>query len=170
MKKLLNFVALAALIFCGLVCYYCTFTKSDVSTTTTIDTVKIYDTIRVTVQEPRESTVIRYVTVKLPTVDTGHDTAARITNEEDNKEADSAEVIIPISQKVYEDSNYTAWISGYRPNLDSLTIRTRREIITVKEFQKPKRWNVGAFVGYGITPKGLQPCIGISVNYSIWNP
>ena len=35
---------------------------------------------------------------------------------------DSAAVIIPIVQKKYEGDEYTAWVSGYEPHLDSINI------------------------------------------------
>lgn len=73
---------------------------------------------------------------------------------------------------VYTD--YDAWISGYRPELDSLRIyRNTAQLInttTVKTYQRPKRWGIGIQVGYGMTvaaePK-LHPYIGIGLSYNI---
>lgn len=167
MKGLVKFASLILVVglVVGLNVRQCR-TESITRTETIADTLRVFDTVRVVVSEPRDSTVVRYVTVKLPSTATAkRDTFANDINV--GSKADSAAVVIPITQKVYEDSNYTAWVSGYNPRLDSLAIRTVREVVTVKEFRKPKRWNVGAFVGYGITPKGMQPCVGVSVNYRL---
>ncbi len=83
---------------------------------------------------------------------------------------DSAEVEIPITQKEYEGEDYHAWVSGYDPKMDSIYVFPRHEIVTIREPpNKPRRWGIGVFAGYGITPKGLQPCVGVSVNYTLWN-
>lgn len=85
---------------------------------------------------------------------------------------DSAEVVVPITQTVYEDSTYTAYVSGYRASLDSLIFRMPREVVTVKEYSKPKRWSVGIQVGYGMTLKGtpqFAPYVGIGVSYNLFS-
>lgn len=85
---------------------------------------------------------------------------------------DSAEVIVPITQTVYEDSTYTAYVSGYRASLDSLIFRMPREVITIKEYQKPKRWGIGIHAGYGMTIKGtpqFEPYIGIGISYNLFS-
>ena len=80
--------------------------------------------------------------------------------------SDSVAVAIPITQKVYEDSTYRAYVSGYRPRLDSLFLFPRTQIITVRE--KPRRWNIGVGAGYGLTPRGFQPFVGVTVSYTLW--
>lgn len=123
---------------------------------TYIDTIPFYKPV------PRDSIVIRYVTEKLPVVQ---------TSSEEPPCHDSVSVQIPITQKVYEDSTYRAYVSGYRPNLDSLFVYPKREIITIRETAKPKRWNVGIQAGYGITLKQsprFVPYIGVGVSYSLW--
>lgn len=82
----------------------------------------------------------------------------------------SVEVEIPITQKEYEGEDYHAWVSGYDPKMDSIYVFPRHEIVTIREPpNKPRRWGIGVFAGYGVTPKGLQPCVGVSVNYTLWN-
>ena len=39
---------------------------------------------------------------------------------------DSIDVPVPIVQKRYEDSLYTAWVSGFEPALDSIDLRLSR--------------------------------------------
>lgn len=83
---------------------------------------------------------------------------------------DSIEVEIPITQKEYEGEDYHAWVSGYDPNIDSIYIFPRRELVTIREPpNKPKRWGIGVSAGYGVTSKGLHPYVGVSVNYTLWN-
>ena len=87
---------------------------------------------------------------------------------------DSAEVIVPITQTVYEDSTYTAYVSGYRASLDSLIFRMPREVTTITNthYQKPKRWSIGIQVGYGMTLKGtpqFAPYVGIGVSYNLFS-
>lgn len=74
-------------------------------------------------------------------------------------------VVIPITQKVYKDSDYTAYVSGYKPSLDSIYVRHKVTTITIK--QKARRWNVGVSAGYGMTPKGFQPYVGIGVTFNL---
>jgi len=51
---------------------------------------------------------------------------------------DSIEVPIPIVQKRYGDSLYTAWISGFEPNLDSIRLYQPEIVTTVtKTIVKP---------------------------------
>ncbi len=87
---------------------------------------------------------------------------------------DSAYVVVPITQTVYEDSTYTAYVSGYRATLDSLIFRMPREITTITNthYQKPKRWSVSIQVGYGMTLKGtpqFSPYVGIGVSYNLFS-
>lgn len=72
---------------------------------------------------------------------------------------------IPITQKVYADSSYKAWVSGYLANLDSIDIYQRT--ITVKEVKKARRLNLGISAGYGVTGSGkLEPFVGIGMTYN----
>jgi|GEM_PF-272156 hypothetical protein len=77
-------------------------------------------------------------------------------------------VELPIIQRHYADSTYEAWISGpVDPQLDSVKVFAPATIITRQEWKPPKRWHIGPTIGYGYTPQGFQPYIGISVTYSI---
>lgn len=121
----------------------------------------ITDTVPVTVM--RDSVAVRYVTATLPVV--RGDTAAVAEAEKDSA-ADSAKVSVPITQAVYRrDSLYTAWVSGYRPRLDSIKVYPRREVTVIK--QPPGRLHLGVTVGYGMTPRGPQPYLGVGLTYGI---
>lgn len=130
------------------------------------DTVRaVYvDTVRIVQPVARDSVVLRYIKVRVPRAEGGKDTLGG-----GYKNTDSAEVVIPITQKRYSDSTYTAWVSGFRPALDSIHVYPRREVVTVTSAVrgKPKRWGVGIHAGYDLTPRGLQPYIGVGVNYNV---
>ena len=84
---------------------------------------------------------------------------------------DSAIVTLPVEQKVYEDSAYTAYVSGYDPRLDSIVIRQAHTYTTMtKVVDKPsRRWSIGPTVGagYGIVGKQCDVFLGLSVTWNI---
>lgn len=124
--------------------------------------VTVVDTVPYVKPVARDSVVVRYVTKKLPIV---YDTVHPIC-------IDSADVNIPITQKQYCDSTFTAWVSGYEANLDSIRVYARREVVTVNKIIKepPNRFVVSLNIGYGLTPqKGLQPFIGVGVGYKLFS-
>ena len=82
---------------------------------------------------------------------------------------DSAEVIIPITQKVYETPDYRAYISGYHATMDSIFIRQHTATIRIREPTKQKRFSLGLQAGYGMTPKGFQPYVGLGVSVNLWS-
>ena len=130
--------------------------KTDTTRVTVVDTVPYLKPVA------RDSVVVRYVTKKLPIV---YDTVHPIC-------IDSADVNIPITQKQYCDSTYTAWVSGYEPSLDSIRVYARKDVVTINKIIKepPKRFVVSFNVGYGLTTQnGLQPYIGIGVGYKLFS-
>lgn len=79
---------------------------------------------------------------------------------------------LPITQRIYKDSSYTAYVSGYRPSLDSIEVYNKilyRDIITAVASPKarPKRWGIGVHAGYGFGANGLQPYIGVGLSYNV---
>ncbi len=86
---------------------------------------------------------------------------------------DSIDVPIPIIQKRYDDSLYTAWVSGYQPQLDSLLLH-RPEVVTTitRTIVKPApRWSIGPSVGAGISiDHQRHPGIymGFTIQYRLW--
>lgn len=160
----------------------------DTIKTTFVDTIPYYKPV------PKDSTVIKYVTATLPKADDKEDNFPNKTvtelpesvqkfpesdkNLQDSVQnfgkivPDSANVVIPITQKVYDEDTYTAFVSGYNPSLDSLIFKMPREVVTIKEYSKPKRWSVGVQVGYGVTLKGtpqFAPYVGIGVSYNLFS-
>lgn len=116
----------------------------------------IIDTIKVVRPVVRDSVVLRYDRVVLPVV---RDSVMV----RDSIVIDSVEVHLPITQKCYCDSTYTAWVSGYKPKLDSIHIY--RPTITITTTKRPK-FTYGIQAGYGITPKGFQPYLGVGIGYT----
>lgn len=85
-----------------------------------------------------------------------------------NDTCDSVEVVVPIEQKVYSDENYRAYISGFNARLDSIDIFQRTTTITNIRQAKQSRFSIGINAGYGITPKGSQPYIGVGVTFKLF--
>ena len=86
---------------------------------------------------------------------------------------DSIDVPIPIVQKRYDDSLYTAWVSGYQPQLDSIRLHQPEVVTTIERtIVKPApRWSIGPSVGAGVSITGEQRAgiyLGFSAQYRLW--
>lgn len=134
-----------------------------------IESKKVCDTTKITIVDsvkksfpvPVDSIIIRYATKSLAVA---RDSVAKDTTQSVN---DSVKVQIPISQKVYEDTLYRAYVSGYEPNLDSITIKQRTTYITHTIRDKESRFGIGLQAGYGLTPKGMMPYFGVGLSYRL---
>ena len=76
---------------------------------------------------------------------------------------------IPIETKVYQDSLYRVVVSGYRPQLDTISIFNKNQIRTINKITyKTKKWNISPSVGigYGLYHKKVDMYVGFSVNYN----
>lgn len=139
----------------------------DTIRTTFVDTVPFYK------PAPKDSVVVRYVTEVLPVIsDTCNIDTINIPgsgNINGDFIQDSVKVAIPISSKVYEDSTYTAYVSGYCASLDSIFVYPRREVVRITERSKPKRWGIGIHAGYGIGSDGFSPYFGIGLSYNLFD-
>lgn len=124
------------------------------------DTVYKRDTVRWPVT--RDSVVTRYVTRRLAVmrVDT-------VRQSDTVRAVDTVEVRLPIVQKVYRDTNYTAWVSGFEPKLDSISVR-HRTIIERRTVRERGRWGVGLGVGLGVGSGGPGVGIGLGIFYKLW--
>lgn len=69
-------------------------------------------------------------------------------SEDSTAAADSALVEVPIEQKVYQDSLYTAYVSGFRASLDSIRLRQPTIVITQTVREPSAR---GGHFGWGVT-------------------
>lgn len=85
------------------------------------------------------------------------------------------DTILIREEKVYKDSMYTAWVSGYQPELDSIEVypRTVTNYITnevtktVTKTKKPK-WAISVGGGIGYNGK-IEPYVGLNAGYVIWS-
>lgn len=124
------------------------------------DTLYIRDTIRI--EKPVPKFIKRIDTLLVQTKDT-----IRLK--------DTLYLALPREQKTYRDKNYQAWISGYRPELDSIHIfRNTQQIITtttIQNKQKTRRWGIGIQAGYGLTLHQNiikpTPYIGVGLSYNL---
>ena len=127
-----------------------------------VDTLFVYDTIFVEKPVIKKVEIIDTLLLPVPITDTLmlHDTVL---------------VHLPIEQRQYSDLRYTAWVSGYRPQLDSIQIYQQTQHITkeVKVATKPKRWGIGLQAGYGVSLHNGKvfpaPYIGVGLSYSIFS-
>lgn len=87
-------------------------------------------------------------------------------------QGDSIEVPIPIVQKRYEDSLYTAWVSGFQPALDSIRLYTPEIQTTVTKtvIQPAPLLTLGIQVGggYGIIHRQPDFFIGVGGQINLW--
>lgn len=77
-------------------------------------------------------------------------------------------IYLPITQKVYRDSLYTAYVSGYRAKLDSIEVYGRTNTITIRERARLSRWGLGVQAGYGWVGNRAGPYVGVGVSYNLW--
>lgn len=135
--------------------------------------VTTYDTIPYRQPVPVDSVVLRYVTEKLPVANQPNKPIATVESVVDSAvyqtPKDSVEVVIPITQKMYEDSTFRAYVSGYHPALDSIEIFQRKETVYIRSPTKNKRWVIGLQVGCGITPKRVEPYIGVGISWNLFS-
>lgn len=134
------------------------------------DTVRRVDTVTVRKPVAVRSEVVRWVQVPVDiTLDEADSLYAAMmaengTETPKNGLSATAWATVPVEQKVYSDSLYTAWVSGCRPSLDS--IRLRIPTVTVRQTvtRKP-RYAVGPSVGagYGIFNRKPDIYIGFSL-------
>ena len=131
-----------------------------VRTKTVTDTVR--DTIRDSVPVFVSEQVVRHDTAWLERATEAN--AKEVVPASSDSTKDSVRVIIPITQKVYADSTYRAWVSGYNPRLDSIEVYRRTiTITTTQTVNRNKRftWGVTGGVGYGVINRKPDVFIGI---------
>ena len=153
------------------------------------DTVVVRDTVRGVMPTEKDSKVVG--TVALPLVpsplregrDVGKltygksasgvsdDAAKDARNGGEIGVSDTVWATVPRTQKRYEDSTYTAWVSGYEPRLDSIEVY-RRTVTIVKRETVSKRngFNVGLTggIGYGVFTRKPDLWLGVGCTVRLW--
>lgn len=134
-----------------------------------VDTLVYVDTVRYYMPMVKDSTVIHYVTMRLP-VKAKQDSVS-IVAEAATHPTDSVITELPVIQRHYADSSYEAWVSGpIDPRLDSINVFARRELVTIKQTHvKSRSFNVGIQAGFGFSPHGPEPYIGVGLCYSLFS-
>lgn len=132
------------------------------------------------IREPLPAETIntgKVVYIKVPVGDT-QGTGTAVPSKDSTGEsqspcvADSIEVPITIVQKRYDDSLYTAWVSGYEPALDSIELRlpTITETVT-KTVVKPSpliTFGVQVGGGYGVFNRKPDVYVGVGGQINLW--
>ena len=116
------------------------------------DTVVIRDTLRDTVPRVVYETLVQEIPELFPVY---------VTLDGDTVRED---IPVPITQREYRTDSYRAWVSGYRPSLDSVWVYPEKVYIR----EKARRWGIGVIGGYGIGKDGLSPYVGVGAYYRIW--
>lgn len=136
------------------------FDRRDTTTDIRRDTVEVIrvDTFRDTVPVPVYEKIIDSFPIRVPVpIPIPGDTVR-----------DTVLIYLPITQKVYRDSLYTAYVSGYRAKLDSIEVYGRTRDITIRETPRRKRWGLGLQVGYGTAGNKASPFVGVGVSYNLF--
>ena len=122
-------------------------------TVTTTDTIPYYLPV------PVDSYITHYKVEKLPAV---RDTITDSLIYKDTVVYDSVNVVVPITQKKYTDSTYTAWVSGYKPQLDSISVYHKATVTTIR---KANTSTTDVFLegGYNYIEKQSAPFVGASL-------
>lgn len=148
MKKYIPYIIIAVLLVSLIVSL--TNRKEVIVEKTTSDTVTIVklDTVKVKIPTFITETIIDTVYVK-DSLNNGY--------------------IIPKTQRYYKSNDYEAWVSGYRPNLDSLNIfrKTITNTITntvTKEIY-PKTTDLYLNVGSDYIKGQFAPNVGLAVRF-----
>ena len=85
---------------------------------------------------------------------------------------DSIDVPIPIYQKRYDDSLYTAWVSGYEPALDSIRLHLPEVTTTITQtVVKPSpliTFGIQAGAGYGFINHRPDIFVGFGGQINLW--
>lgn len=120
----------------------------------TLPSIVRIDTIRDTLLVPKYVQVERFDTIR------------------DTVDGKPVYLPIPISSYLFtDDSTYRVEMEGYNVKACSIEVYPRTVTQTVIERievpGKPKRWGIGISAGGALTPQGVQPYIGVGVQYNI---
>ena len=129
----------------------------------TVEVVRDTVTVRDTVVVERPVAVERRLTDTIMVRVAATDTCVALT--------DSVDVLLRAESVRYAGDRYEAWVSGYRPRLDSLRIygedRVVNSVVAVPATGRRRRWGVGVAAGVALTPSGVGPGVVVGVTYSL---
>lgn len=128
-------------------------------------TVVVHDTVTIVKPQPAKVIILPQSIRRLPLA-----SMSPMSADTPAAAIDSADVIVPMETKVYEDSSYRAVISGAWVSLDTIRVYPLHEITTIRHpVPKTRHWAIGIGAGYGITPRGFQPWAGVTLTYTLWH-
>lgn len=121
------------------------------------------DTLRDTIPVPVAE---RYVeTVRVPVV-VSHseavDAPAEIITMVVDTVRDTITAEVPVTQKVYVDSTYKAWVSGFRPSLDSIEVY-RKSTTVERTVTKERKLSFGITTGAGVGVFSRKPDVFVGL-------
>ena len=133
-----------------------------------VDTIQLFDTcyVRDTIVFEKTKLVPKYITVlKRDTVFDVNNTPIELITE----------------KKTFQDTiicgkdtaEFQIFTSGIKSNVDSTKVTLKKQetivtnTITIEKFIKPKKWSIGASLGYGLGLKNrnFEPFVGITLQY-----
>lgn len=80
---------------------------------------------------------------------------------------DTVSVAVPLERRVYVTDDYRAVVSGYEARLDTLQLRRELTRVTLSQPSRTSRWGVSVTAGVALTPRGVQPVVGVGVSYRL---
>lgn len=157
-NAILGTLIAAVLFFSGFLTRQCTFKLPEPKIKERSDTVYLPDTVKVPEPVEVERIVKDTMYVDVGDVVVVHDTTY---------------LPLPREYVTYQDSSYRAVVSGFRPRLEELTMYPKKEVVTIQTEKiyteyKHYKFGVGIQAGYGITPSGFQPYLGLGVSYNLF--
>jgi hypothetical protein len=120
--------------------------------------------------------IVRHDTTYVSIIDTIHDTLPPIIKTRylrDTiylaKDTSGVEhhISLPITQNFYKkDGLYEAWVSGFRPSLDSINVTREKEVMTIVETKKEiqREWKLYAQGGFFAREGIFLPSVGVSLS------
>lgn len=155
---ILGVIVAVVLFLSGFLTRQCTFRMPEPEIKEHRDTVYLPDTVKVPELVEVERIVKDTLYVDVGDVVVVHDTTY---------------LPLPREYVTYQDSSYRAVVSGFRPRLEELTMYPKKEVVTIQTEKvyteyKHYKFGLGIQAGYGITPSGFQPYLGLGLSYNLF--
>lgn len=166
MKDYILFIIGVLLLCAG--CYFLGVVHGNASAENdSVDTITIHDTI--SDLKPYSVIIHHYDTLEYFQCDTIWENGEIVLIE------DTIQMPVPISKSIYIDTlktdttkfSYRMLVEGYNVAIDSLSYHFEYNPSATQK-KTPSRWSFGVQLGYGITPKGFQPYIGVGLGYRLF--
>lgn len=130
------------------------------------DTVLVVDTVRDTIRQMVKEAFYKWKEVPVVVENPLTEPAGTVAHDTTKIYIRDSVAVVPIVMRTFTDSTtYKAVVSGYEPNLEEIEVYQKTTTITNV---RDRKWSVGIQGGLYLTPKGVQPGIGIGVNWKPW--